>query len=98
MAWTKAKTAIVVSLGVLLTAVTTTTVIVGNKEKPSRGIPKDWSVIKGSPDQWNWTNGVITGHSIMGESLIVSSNVYHDVTMSAIVGTTNLAGTLVIRM
>jgi hypothetical protein len=98
MKWTKTKTAIVVGMSVLLAGGIATTAIVANKEKPSAGIPKDWSVIKGSPDQWSCTNGVITGHSTDGESLIVSSKVYRDVTLSAIVGTTNLAGTLAVRM
>ncbi len=44
MAWTKAKTAIVVGACVLLTA-GTTTIIIFNRDKPIQGIPKDWSVL-----------------------------------------------------
>jgi hypothetical protein len=98
MAWSKAKTAIVVSACVLLTAGTTTTIIIRNQEKPVQGIPNDWSAISGDPDQWNWANGVIHGHSIGGDSLLVSSKVYRDVTMSAIVGTTNREASLALRM
>jgi RNA polymerase sigma factor (sigma-70 family) len=98
MAWTKAKTAIVVSACVLLTAGTTTTIIICNQEKPVQGIPNDWSVINGSPDQWTWSDGVIHGHSIGGDSLLVSRKEYRDVTMSAVVGTTNREASLAIRM
>jgi RNA polymerase sigma factor (sigma-70 family) len=98
MAWTKAKTAIVVGMSVLLTAGTTTTIIICNQEKPVQGIPSDWSVINGSPDQWSWSDGVIHGHSIGGDSLLVSRKEYRDVTLSAIVGTTNREASLAVRM
>jgi RNA polymerase sigma factor (sigma-70 family) len=98
MAWAKAKTAIIVGTCVLMAAGTTTTVILYSKERPVQGIPVDWSVINGSPDQWSWTNGVIRGHSIEGDSLLVSGKEYRDVTLSAVVGTTNREASLAIRM
>ena len=98
VAWTKAKTAIVVSSYVLLTAGTTTTIIICNREKQVQGIPHDWSAINGSPDQWTWSGGVIHGHSIGGDSLLVSRKEYRDVSVSAIVGTTNREASLAVRM
>ena len=65
--------------------------------KPVPGAPAGWSVIRGESDQWNVTNGVIHGHSIGGDSLLVSSKKYHNVTLSAIAGTTNREASLAIR-
>lgn len=98
MAWAKAKTAIIFGTCVLMAAGTTTTVIIYRTERPVQGIPSDWSVINGSPDQWSWTNGAIHGHSIGGDSLLVSGKEYRDITMSAVVGTTNREASLAIRM
>jgi hypothetical protein len=97
MAWTKAKTAIVVSVGVLLVA-GTATIIIYNANKPIQGIPKDWSVLRGDSEQWNWTNGVIYGHSTTGYSILASGKEYHDVTLSAIASSTNREASLAIRM
>src|SRR5208283_133757 len=96
MVWTKAKTAIVVSLGVLL--VIEVTIILCNLAKPIQGIPKDWSVLSGNREQWNWTNGAICGHSTSGDSILASGEEYHNVTLSAIASTTNREATLAIRM
>ncbi len=97
MAWTNAKTAIVAGLGVLL-VIGTTTIIIRNQAKPIRGIPKDWSVLSGSSEQWNWTNGAIYGHSTTGDSILASGEEYHNVTLSAIASTTNREASLAIRM
>jgi len=97
VAWTKAKTAIVVGVFVLLASVTTT-ITIYNANKPIQGIPKDWSVLRGDSEQWNWTNGVINGHSTTGDSILASGKEYRDVTFSAIAGTTNREASLAIRM
>jgi len=99
MAWTKMKTTIVVSACVLLTA-GTTTVIICNRDKPVhiQGIPEDWSVLSGNSDQWNWANNTINGQSTNGDTILASTKQYGDVTISAIVNTTNRDADLVFRM
>ena len=99
MAWTKMKTTIVVSACVLLTA-GTTTVILCNRDKPVhiQGIPKDWSILSGNSDQWNWANNTINGQSTNGDSILASTRQYGDVSVSAMVSTTNKEATLVLRM
>jgi hypothetical protein len=97
MAWTKAKTAIVAGACVLL-AIGTTTIIICNQAKPIQGIPKDWSVLSGDSEQWNWTNGAICGHSTAGDSILASGKEYYNVTLSAIASTTNREASLAIRM
>jgi hypothetical protein len=96
MVWTKAKTAIVVSLGVVLAI--EMTIILCNHAKPIQGIPKDWSVLSGNSEQWNWINGAICGHSTTGDSILASGKEYHNVTLSAIASTTNREASLAIRM
>jgi len=96
MNWTNTKTAIVVGACVLVAGITT--VIICNQAKPIQGIPKDWSVLSGNNEQWNYTNGVINGHSVTGDSVLASGKEYHNVTLSAIVGTTNREASLAIRM
>jgi hypothetical protein len=96
MVWTKAKTAIVVSLGVVLAI--EMTIIICNQAKPIQGIPKDWSVLSGGSEQWNWTNGAICGHSTTGDSILASGKEYHNVTLSVIASTTNREASLAIRM
>lgn len=97
MAWTKMKTAVVVGIGVLLAA-GTTTVIICNQAKPLQGIPKDWSVLSGGVDQWNWTNGAINGHSLTGDTVLASSKQYGNASLSAIASTTNRDACFAIRM
>jgi RNA polymerase sigma factor (sigma-70 family) len=98
MAWTKAKSAIVVGASVLLAAGTTTiTVLNANKPVPIQGIPKDWSILSGGSDQWNWTNNAIYGHTSTGDSILASTRQYDDVTVSAMVSTTNREASLAIR-
>src|SRR6185436_13160660 len=55
------------------------------------------SVIRGSPDQWSWSNGAIRGRSIEGDSLLVSTQAYKDITLSASVSTTNREASLAFR-
>ena len=97
MAWTKAKTAIIAGACVLLTAGTTTAIIL-NYHPPVRGIPPDWSVLSGHADQWNWANDTIASHSTTGESILASTKKYRNVTISAILGSTNRGAELVLRM
>jgi hypothetical protein len=97
MAWTKAKTAIVVSACVLLTA-GTTTITIYNAGKPMRNIQSEWSAISGNDGQWSWSGGTIEAHTIDGDSIFASRKKYGDVTFSATVGTTNKEASLAFRM
>ncbi len=99
MAWTKAKVAVVTGACVLVAAGTTTiTVLKANQPVHIEGIPKDWSILSGDSDQWNWSNNTINGHSTNGDSILASTKQYGDVTISAIVNTTNRDANLVFRM
>jgi RNA polymerase sigma factor (sigma-70 family) len=99
MAWTKAKVAVVTGACVLVAAGTTTiTVLKANQPVHIEGIPKDWSILSGDSDQWNWSNNTINGHSTNGDSILASTKQYGDVTISAIVNTTNRDADLVFRM
>lgn len=97
MAWTKSNTAIVAVACVLLAAGLMTMVVIDRPAKPIRGIPNDWSVLSGSPDQWSWNDGVISGHSTTGDSILASSKEYRNFTLSVIAGTTNREASLAIR-
>ena len=97
MAWTKAKTAVVVGVCVLLAA-GTTTVAIYNLNKPMQGIPKGWSVLSGDVDQWNWTDGKLNAHSITGDSSLASGREFRDFTLSVIAGTTNRDADIIFRM
>jgi RNA polymerase sigma factor (sigma-70 family) len=97
MAWAKAKTAVMAGAGVLLTS-GTAVITVYHLERPVPAIPAGWSVLSGSPEQWNETNGVIYGHSVTEDSILASRKRYSDVTMSAVVGTTNREASLAVRM
>jgi RNA polymerase sigma factor (sigma-70 family) len=98
MAWTKVKTAAVVSAVVLLTAGTTMTIVICNQAKPVQGIPKNWSVLSGDSDQWNWVNGRITGHTVAGDSILASEKEYNNVNLSVVAATTNREASLVFHM
>jgi RNA polymerase sigma factor (sigma-70 family) len=98
MAWTKIKSAIIISTCVLLATGTTTTVILCERARPVQGIPKGWSVLSGDVDQWTWATGKINAHSTTGDCLLASAKEYHDVTMSATVGTTNRDADFALRM
>jgi RNA polymerase sigma factor (sigma-70 family) len=93
MAWAKAKTAVVVSVGVL--AAGTTTVTVWTLENP---IPAGWSVISGDRQGWTWSVGKIHTHSTTGDSILASSREYDDFTLSVIASTTNREASLAFRM
>ena len=98
MAWTKMKTAIVVSTCVLLAAGTTTVTIYNNMEKPMRNIQSEWSAISGDNGQWSWAGGKIEGHSVTGDSIFASENKYSDISFSAVVITPNREASLAIRL
>jgi RNA polymerase sigma factor (sigma-70 family) len=98
MAWTKMKTAVVVGVCALLAAGTATTMVIVNRPRPVLGIPADWSILSGNPDQWKWTNGAISGHSITGDTILASTRQYADFTISAMVNATNRDADLAIRM
>jgi len=97
MAWTKLKTVIVASLGVLLAAVTTT-IIIYDMGKPMRTIQSEWSAISGDNDQWVFSDGQIEAHTITYDSILASSKKYGDVTISTIAKTTNREASLAFRM
>ena len=97
MAWTKAKTAVVVGACVLLAA-GTTSVAIYHSDQPIVGIPKDWSVLRGDAAQWTWTNDAINGHSTTADSILCSNGKYRDVTLSTIAGTTNRDACLALRL
>ena len=97
MAWTKAKTAMVVSACLLLAAVTTT-IIVYNMGKPMRTIQSEWSAISGDSGQWSLDNGKIKAHTVTGDSIFASREEYGDFTFSAIASTTNREASLAIRL
>jgi RNA polymerase sigma factor (sigma-70 family) len=93
MAWAKAKTAVVVSVGVL--AAGTATVTVWTLENP---IPAGWSVISGDSRGWTWAGGKINAHSTTGDSILASSRQYGDFTLSVIASTTNREASLAFHM
>jgi hypothetical protein len=66
--------------------------------KPVQGIPRHWTVLDGDTDQWGWANGHIHGHSTTFESILASEKEYHDITVSAIAGSTNREASLAVRM
>ncbi len=57
-----------------------------------------WPALDGDKSQWNFSNGVITGHSADGESTLASPGKYGDVTFSATLHTANREATLAIRL
>jgi len=97
VARTKMKKAILIGAWALLAAGTAMVTGCG-QGKPVHGIPKGWSVIGGDGDTWRWGNGVIAARSASGCSLLASSREYRDVTLSAIVGSTNRDGCLAFRI
>ena len=97
MAWTKAKTAVVVGVCVLLAA-GTAAIIIYNMGKPMRSIRAEWSAISGDNGQWNIENGKIKAHTVTGNSIFASSQEYDDVTFSAVASTTNREASLAFRM
>lgn len=63
-----------------------------------QGIPGEWLVLSGERDQWDLTNNVVTGHSTTGDSILASASRYGDVTISAMLGTTNREASLALRL
>ncbi|HTV43362.1 MAG TPA: sigma-70 family RNA polymerase sigma factor [Candidatus Sulfotelmatobacter sp.] len=98
MAWTKVKTAAVAGAAALIILAGTATVIIYNHPRPIRGIPKDWSVLRGQADQWRWANGQIVGHSVAGDSILASRTKYHDVTISTIARSPDREASIAFRM
>jgi len=97
MNWTKAKSAFVIGLcASFLTGASA--VAFYNLWRPVEGIPKGWSVICGDVDQWSWANGKIHAHSTTRESILASTRVYSDFTLSAIACTTNREASFVFRL
>ena len=95
---TIAKTVIIVSACVLLVAGIAAILFYNADETVHiQGIPRDWSVLKGDPDQWKWTENAFTGHTTNGDSILASTRQYGDVTLSAMVSTTNREASLAIR-
>src|ERR1700690_121669 len=97
MVWTKTKTAIAVGAGVLLAA-EVATIAFYKLNQPVQGIPRHWSVLRGDGEQWNWANGKICAHSTALETILASEKEYHNVTLSAVAGSTNREASLAIRM
>ena len=98
MAWTKAKIAMAIGVGVVLAGTTTVAIYESHKAVPLQNIPADWSVISGDGSQWNWTNHAIHGHSTNGDSILASTRKYGDVTLSATIGSTTRGAELVLRL
>lgn len=98
MAWTKTKTAIVVTAGVLLTGTATVAIYNYDASRPIIGIPKDWSVLNGDAGQWTWADGKINAHSTTGDSILASNRKYRNVSVSVIADTTNRDADIALRM
>jgi hypothetical protein len=52
----------------------------------------------GGSDQWSWSNDTIYGHTTEGDSILASTKQYGDVTLSAMVSTTNREASLALRL
>jgi len=96
---TIARTAIIVSACLLLAAGIAVLLFYTQDETIRiQGIPRDWSGLSGDAAQWNWTGNTITGHSSTGDTILASTRQYGDVTLSAMVSSTNREASLAIRM
>lgn len=94
-----AITAIVVSAGALLVAgIAVCLFLTGDETIHIRSIPRDWSCLSGDASQWDWNDNTIYGHSTNGDSILASTKQYGDVTLSAMVSTTNREASLALRM
>ena len=101
MKTTSAKTPIIISACVLLLLVAGITAFIfylSDGAVHLRGIPSDWSVLRGDTDQWSWNGSTITGHTTKGDSILASTEQYDDVTLSAMVSTTNREASFALRM
>ena len=97
-AWIRAKIAIVAVAIVLLAAGASTAIILLGRLEPLQGVPRGWSVLGSDEDQWNWADGRIVAHSTNGESILASSKEYRNVTLSAVVGTSDREASLALHM
>jgi len=64
----------------------------------TRIVWKNWPALDGDKSQWNFSNGIISGHSAASESTLASPRKYGDVTFSATLHTGNREATLAIRL
>jgi len=98
MKWVIAITAIVVSACLLLLAgIAGIFFFHATETVHIQGIPDDWSVLNGDPGQWKWNDNAFHGHSSTGDTILASTRRYGDVTMSAMVSTTNREASLALR-
>lgn len=98
MSWTKTKGAIVSGCALLAAGMLAIAFRHPTETMRIQGIPKDWSVLRGESDQWNWVDNAIIGHTITGDSILGSSRQYGDVTLSGMVSTTNREASLALRL
>jgi RNA polymerase sigma factor (sigma-70 family) len=96
MAWTKAKTAIVVSACVL--AAGTTTVVVCNHENTLHTMRTEWAALSGDSEAWSWQGDKLTAHTTGFDAIFASSKKYRDMTLSAYCFSTNREASLAFRM
>lgn len=54
-------------------------------------------MLHGDPSQWSWSNNALAGHTTNGDSILASTRQFDDVTVSAMVSTTNREATLALR-
>ena len=69
MIWTKAKTAIVAGVCVLLAA-GTISITIYHLGKPMRTVQSEWSAISGDNGQWVFADGQIEAHTTTGDSIL----------------------------
>jgi hypothetical protein len=99
MAWTKAKTAIIASVSLLLAAgITTVSLHEYNASRPIIGIPENWSVLAGDASQWKWADGKINAQSTNGDTILASAQNYRDVSISTILSTTSRDADIALRL
>ena len=98
---TTARTIAFITACVLLVAVAGIAAVLfytGHETIQIRGIPRDWSCLNGDVSQWNWMDNALYGHTTNGDSILASTRKFGDVTISAMVSTTNREASLALRM
>lgn len=100
IAWAKLKIAMAVGLAAILTVGTTTVAVkkLNDRTRPIQAMPTGWSVLNGDHAQWSWSGGQIHGHTTRGDSILASGQSYGNVTLSAVVATTNREASIAIRL
>jgi serine/threonine protein kinase len=98
-----AKTAIIASIFVgacMLLVVVVAAILFSTRYETVtiQGMPRDWSVLRGDTEQWAWMDNVFHGHSTNGDSILASTRQYGNVTLTAMVSTTNREATLALRL